>query len=229
PAIASDADIDAIAGDCARAAFGFAGQRCTAGRRILVARDREAELIDALAVATRALVVGEPTDERTEVGPLIDVRARDRIDAVVNRARAEGARLVCGGAIPDGFEHGAWYAPTLLRGVSPQSAVFLEESFGPIATITPFASVDEMLTLVNAVPQGLIATLYGGDAVLRRRFLDATKAGVLKFDCMPSGVHAEAPFGGWKTSGFGPPEHGRWDADFYTRTQAIYGNAPRPD
>lgn len=227
--VASDADIEAIAGDCARAAFGFAGQRCTAGRRILVAREREAELIDALALATRALVVGEPTDERTEVGPLIDVRARDRVDAIVKRARAEGAGVVCGGAIPDGFEHGAWYAPTLLRGVSPQSAVFLEESFGPIATITPFDSVDEVLALVNAVPQGLIATLYGGCAALRRRFLDAAKAGVLKFDCMPSGVNAEAPFGGWKNSGFGPPEHGRWDADFYTRTQAVYGNAPRRD
>ncbi|AHE98461.1 aldehyde dehydrogenase [Thioalkalivibrio paradoxus ARh 1] len=218
-----DADIPAIAAVLARAAFGFAGQRCTAGRRILVVREREAELLQALEAATRALVVGEPGDVSTEVGPLVSAEARDAIADVVTRALEGGAGVVCGGIVPRGLDHGAWYAPTLLRNVAPETRIFREESFGPVALVSTVRDFDEALTLVNAVPQGLVATLYSDDPHLQERFLTEVRAGLLKINCPPAGVHAEAPFGGWKASGLGPPEHGRWDAEFYTRVQAIYG------
>lgn len=224
-----DADIEAIAGEIARAAFGFAGQRCTAGRRIVVVRERERALVEALRAATLALAVGDPFSPRTEVGPLVSAEACSRIEASVASAVAGGAELVCGGHIPAGLEHGAWYAPTLLRKLGPDAPLFQEESFGPIALVTSVDGFDQALEYVNGVRQGLIATLYSHDEALQRRFLAGTRTGVVKFNCAPSGVHAEAPFGGWKASGFGPPEHGRWDAEFYSRAQAIYGMPARKD
>ena len=223
-----DADIPAIASVLARAAFGFAGQRCTAGRRILVVREREAELLQAMEAATRALAVGAPANAPTEVGPLVSAEARDAIAAVVTRAREGGAGLVCGGCVPPGLDHGAWYAPTLLCNIGPETRIFREESFGPVALVTAVRDFDEALNLVNAVSQGLVATLYSDDTHLQQRFLTGARAGVLKINYAPSGVHAEAPFGGWKSSGMGPPEHGRWDAEFYPRVQAIYGITDLP-
>jgi acyl-CoA reductase-like NAD-dependent aldehyde dehydrogenase len=84
---------------------------------------------------------------------------------------------------------------------------------------------EHALTLLNGVRQGLIASMFGGSRDLRRRFMDEARAGILKFDQGTAGVDVSLPFGGWKASGIGPPEHGEADWHFYTRLQAIYGSA----
>jgi acyl-CoA reductase-like NAD-dependent aldehyde dehydrogenase len=227
--IMGDVDISRIADDLARAAFSFAGQRCTAGRRILVERGRHRELLEAVAAAAAALQVGRPEDLSTDVGPLISRQQQAAVAAAVAHAAHNGGRIICGGHVPAGFEEGCWYAPTLVDGVSADSPLFTQESFAPIAVVHPFCGFDEAIQLANGVPHGLVATFYGDDVHLQQRFLAEVQAGVVKLNCTPSGVHAAAPFGGWKESGFGPPEHGKWDEELYTRAQALYGfGAYRP-
>jgi len=94
--------------------------------------------------------------------------------------------------------------------------------------VQPVADLDEAIRLVNLVEHGLVATLYSDSPFEQQQFLSAVEAGVVKFNCPPAGVHPQAPFGGWKASGMGPPEHGRWGEDFYTRVQAIYEAAHDP-
>jgi acyl-CoA reductase-like NAD-dependent aldehyde dehydrogenase len=224
--VMGDVDIERIAREIALSAFGFAGQRCTAGRRVLVERGRYARLVEALAAETEALCVGDPGETATVVGPVV---SRDRQAAAaqaVAGARRAGARVVCGGGVPAGMEHGCWFSPTLVTDVSPASALFREETFGPVAVVHPVADFAEAISLVNAVEHGLVATLYSEDEALQGRFLAEVEAGVVKFNRQPGGVDEDAPFGGWKSSGLGPPEHGRWDAEFYTRAQALYGFGP---
>jgi len=219
-------DAQAVADQVAHSAFSFAGQRCTAGRRILVQREGFSRLRDALIRSVGELVVGEPADPATEVGPLISRAQQQAVASTVAAGVRAGAQVLCGGKIPPGLDHGCWYAPTLVSGAGPDSVLFREETFGPVAVLHPVEDLEQAIGLVNAVEHGLVATLYSDDPRVQRRFLDAVQAGVLKLNRPPAGVHAEAPFGGWKASGLGPPEHGPWDEEFYTRVQALYGFHP---
>ena len=221
--VMGDADVGRIAEEIARSAFSFAGQRCTAARRILVERGRHRELTEALVAATRALHVGDPGLAATDVGPLISRAQQQAVATAVAAAVNGGARVLCGGGVPSGLEEGCWYEPTLVADSTPDSALFREETFGPVALIHPFDDIDAAVALVNAVPHGLVATLYSDDESAQRQFFAEAEVGLVKLNCAPAGVHADAPFGGWKNSGLGPPEHGHWDEEFYTRVQALYG------
>jgi len=223
--VMADADPERIAPELARSAFSYAGQRCTAVRRILIDSQQFDAMRNALVAAAGALRVGEPGRDDTEVGPLVSRAHRDAVAAKVEAALRAGARLECGGGVPRELDHGCWYAPTVLSGVAPDSALFREETFGPVVLLQPIDDLEHGLRLVNAVEHGLVATLYSEDPAAQRRFLAAAEAGVVKLNCSPAGVHAEAPFGGWKSSGLGPPEHGAWDEEFYSRAQAVYGFA----
>jgi len=220
--VLGDADLEAVVPGLVRNAFCFAGQRCTAVRRFIVER-RVAARFEALArEAMAALVNGEPDDPSTEVGPLISVAKRDRVLATVGNAIAAGARLVAGGDVPRGLAHGAWMAPTLLSDVNPRSQIAQEETFAPVAVVLPAAGVEEALAIANGVPQGLLLSVHTTDERARARVLEAAEAGIVQLTSGPLAVHPLAPFGGWKASGLGPPEHGIWDAEFYGRVQAVY-------
>ena len=217
------ADVDHLAAPLARAAFSFAGQRCTAIRRIIVARPVAHALEAALKTAVEALPSGDPLDPSTVLGPLVSSAHRDAIEAEVAEAIAAGARLVCGGQRPDAAGPGAWLRPALLADARPDSPIVQRESFGPIAMLLVADDLGHAITLANGVPQGLVAGLLGSDAAGRRRFAEQVEAGILRFDDGPLSPHPGAPFGGWKASHLGPPEHGIWDREFYTRPQAVYG------
>ncbi len=147
--------------------------------------------------------------------------------AAVSRAvAADGGRLLCGGSVPAGRRAGSWYLPTLVDQLPPDAALVQEESFGPVAVIQAADGYDEAIGLCNAVPQGLVASFFGRDAALQRRFAAQAEAGILRLNPSAFPVAAEAPFGGWKSSGIGLPEHGRWDRDFFARPQALYGELP---
>lgn len=222
--VLGDADLEHVVPALLRAAFAFAGQRCTAIRRFIV----DATIADRFEAVAKAAVtgvtVGDPRDPRTEVGPMISVGARDRVVDDVERALAGGARLMTGGVVPPGLEHGAWFAPTLLADVEPASAIAQEETFGPVAVLIPVADLEEALAVANGVVQGLILAVCTDDERARARVLEEGKAGIVQVGPGPLAVHPDAPFGGWKASGSGPPEHGEWDAAFYTRAQAVYGD-----
>jgi len=221
-----DADLEAEAVGLAVASFGFAGQRCTATRRFIVERAVAGPFTRALQDAVAALRIGDPAATDTQVGPLISLTARDQVLAVLERARAEGGRVLCGGTLPAGLDHGAYLAPALVTGLAPEADLVQEETFGPVAVIQLADDLDEALRLANGVRQGLVAGLATRDPAALRRFVEEVEAGIVKLTPGALPVHADAPFGGWKASGIGPPEHGAWDREFYSRPQALYGNAP---
>jgi alpha-ketoglutaric semialdehyde dehydrogenase len=224
--VLADAELETLAGDLARAAFGFAGQRCTAIRRFVVEREVAPRFEALVAGALGALRLGEPDDPATDVGPLISAEKRDRLRAAIDDACAEGARRIAGGGIPAGLADGAWLEPTLLADAHPASRIVQEESFGPIAVLQVAEDLEHALALANDVPQGLVLALHTSDPRARARLLEAAQAGMVQLARGPLAVHPRAPFSGWKASGLGPPEHGVWDRAFYARTQTLYEDVP---
>ncbi len=218
-----DADLELAAREIAAGAFAQAGQRCTANRRLIVHRDCRAELLELLESETAALAWGDPAEPETIVGPLVSATARDRLAALV--ARSEVERTVPHGAgLPPG--DGAWYPPTIARCDDPAHELVQHESFGPLLVVQTAADWDDAIALLNGVPQGLAAALFTASAELERRFVDEARAGILKLGRSTADAEVDVPFGGWKASGIGPPEHGSFDRDFYTRVQAVYSAAP---
>jgi acyl-CoA reductase-like NAD-dependent aldehyde dehydrogenase/nicotinamidase-related amidase len=221
-----DADVAAAAPALAAAAFGFAGQRCTATRRLVVEREIRDAFLEAFLAAVADLRVGDPEDELTQVGPLVSTAHRSRVVAALELALAEGGRVVCGGVPPPGLEEGCYYAPTVVSDLAPDAHLVREETFGPVAVVQTAEDLESALALVNGVDQGLVASIHTRDPARRARFADAAEAGILQLASGALAVAADAPFGGWKASGIGPPEHGIWDREFYARPQAVYGEGP---
>ncbi len=226
--VLADVDVEGAATALARSAFSFAGQRCTAVRRFIVEASIAARFERVLASATRALRIGDPRRDDIDVGPLISAEHCAHVAAVVAQALADGGRLVTGGREPEGRSGGCWFEPTLLAEVGPDTAIAQQETFGPVALILRAANLDDALSLANGVPQGLLAGLLSADAGARARFAAEIDAGILQFGPGPFALHADAPFGGWKSSRIGPAEHGRWDREFYARPQVQYGEAGAP-
>ncbi|HTR04313.1 MAG TPA: aldehyde dehydrogenase family protein, partial [Thermoanaerobaculia bacterium] len=223
------ADLGRAAALVAAGAFAFAGQRCTANRRAVVETGVFDAFLDRLAAATGALAWGDPLDPATEVGPLVSADARDRVAATLAAARASGASTLAPHAATAGAREleaaGAYLPPTIVVGAPPDAEIVQEETFGPVLVVERAASFDEALVLANGVRQGLVAALFSGPGPWRERFREAARAGVLKWDASTADADAVAPFGGWKTSGIGPPERGPGDLEFYTRVQTLYGEA----
>lgn len=223
--VLADADLETVVPALLRSAFVFAGQRCTAIRRFVV-EEPVAEAFEAMARhALPGITVGDPDDPATEVGPLVSAAARDRVAGVVRDACGTGARVVATGTVAPTLAAGAWLAPVLVAGADPGSPLAQEETFGPVAVLLTATDLDHALAIADGVPQGLVLALCTGDEHARRRMLDEGRAGIVQVGAGPLPVHPDAPFGGWKASGIGPPEHGRWDAAFYSRPQAVYGDS----
>ena len=220
-----DANLETVAALLAKSAYGFAGQRCTATRRFIVVRDDYELFVEQFLSAIEARVTGDPAAPGTEIGPLISRQHRARVSAAVEQAltNADG-RLLCGGREPPDRRHGSWYQPTLIDNVPPRSPIVQQETFGPVAVIQRAGDLTGAIALCNGVSQGLVATLYSDDSKVQQTFTEQAEAGILRINPGSFEIHPDAPFGGWKASGMGPPEHGIWDAAFYSRAQALYGN-----
>jgi len=208
-----------VARELVAGAFGFAGQRCTANRRVIVPRAALEAWLVRLEAAMAALVWGEPEDPDTVMGPLVDAEAAVRVMAAVTRAWRDGHPVITRAGGPTGPGHAP---PVIVVCEDRAHPIVLQETFGPVLVVQPAVDFDEALALQDGVAQGLVAALFGGSPVERARFLAEARAGVLKLDRATSDADAHAPFGGWKASGLGPAEHGPHDRDFYTRVQAVY-------
>jgi alpha-ketoglutaric semialdehyde dehydrogenase len=229
----SDADLADAAVKLAAGAFGSAGQRCTANRRLIVSAERAEELLERLLAATGALAWGDPLDPATRIGPLVSTAACARVAGVVERARAAGAdvttheaHLAREGSLAG---RGAYHPPRIVRCEDPHAEIVREETFGPVAVVQVVRTWEEALERLNGVSQGLVAALFTADAERRRSFLENAHAGILKIGSATAGVGAEAAFSGWKASGIGPAEHGSGDPEFYTRVQSIYVDDALPE
>lgn len=234
----ADADLDTAAEAIALGAFGFAGQRCTANRRLIVDATCRDTFMDRLVRATAALPWGDPLDEATLVGPIVSPGERDRIARAVDRARLDGWRPTQPHLADPRGSPGvrnathAWFPPTIIPCDDPDHEIVREETFGPVLVVQPAVNWEAALALCSRVPEGLVAALFTSSPERQADFLHRAEAGVLKINQATADVGVEAPFGGWKASGVGPPEHGPANREFHTRWQAIYGSDPlqvRPD
>jgi acyl-CoA reductase-like NAD-dependent aldehyde dehydrogenase/isocitrate/isopropylmalate dehydrogenase len=221
--VMSDVDFKVHARALAMSAFSFAGQRCTAIQRFVVEQSIFDSFRKEIVAATQALIVGDPRDPKTDVGPLVSRGHRARVQSALEQAVREGGQVLCGGTEPPGMEQGCWLTPAVVADVAPDRAVAQEEIFGPVVLLLAADDFDHAVEIANGVQHGLVATLCSNDTEYRRKFVDTIDAGIVNLVPGPLNVHPSAPFGGWKASGYGPPEHGVWDRDIFTKVQALYG------
>ncbi len=218
----ADADLDKFARESPYSVYDNAGQDCCARSRILVERSAHERVVEAFAAATRAIKVGDPSVDTTEVGTLVSAKQRDRVREYIEIGLAEGATLVLGGEPPTDpdLADGAYLMPAIFDGVSNDMRIASEEIFGPVVSIIPFDTEEEALRLANATPYGLSGSIWSRDIGKAMRSAKALQAGVISINTNSS-VHTEAPFGGYKMSGIGR-ELGMSALDLYTETKNVF-------
>jgi succinate-semialdehyde dehydrogenase/glutarate-semialdehyde dehydrogenase len=176
------------------------GQSCIAAKRFIVHTDVYDAFSDRFVQNMRDLVVGDPMEENTQVGPLATEQGREDLAELVADAVAKGAKVLCGGEAPD--RPGWWYPPTVIAEVTPEMRIYTEEAFGPVATLFRVGSVDEALEIANATTFGLGSNAWTNDAAEQERFVNELEAGQTFVNGMTTS-YPELPFGGVKRSGYG--------------------------
>jgi 1-pyrroline-5-carboxylate dehydrogenase len=203
--VTATADVDLAAAGTARSAFGFAGQKCSAASRVFVDESVAEEFVALLVERADAIAPVGPLEPAGFLSPVVDVAAVDRYHAVVEAVRADGEVLCGGHRLTDGeLAEGNFVAPTVVR-APDDSPIWSTELFVPLIAVRAVGSLDEALDRANAVPFGLTAGLFSGDAAEVARFLDRIEAGVVYVN-RAAGATTGAwpgvqPFGGWKRSG----------------------------
>ena len=208
-------------------AFGFAGQRCTANRRVIVKTKHADKFVYLLKSAAEKLVWDDPTKSTTDIGPVISTGKRDEHRALILAAEQSSdvrrvERLLPERAAELSIKGGAYAQPVIICCDKPNHLIVQEESMSPILVVQRANSFDEAVKLCNGVRHGLIAALFTKSPALKKRFLAEAQSGMLKINSSTVGVDVTLPFGGWKASALGPPEHGEADRLFYTRMKTIY-------
>jgi acyl-CoA reductase-like NAD-dependent aldehyde dehydrogenase len=194
--VAADADIEAAATAMAAHAFSFAGQSCISVQRLYVERPAYDRFVEAFVPKVEALKIGDPADEETDVGPVIDEDARERILEWIAEARDGGAEILAGGEERDGL-----IAPTVIAGASPELKVSCEEVFGPVVTVNAFDSLDEAIELANSTRYGLQAGIFTSRLDTAMRAGQELEFGGVIVNEAPTFRADQMPYGGIKDSG----------------------------
>ncbi len=196
----ADADWEKAADTSPLSVFANTGQDCCARSRVYVERPIYEAFVARFVAATARLVVGDPFDPATQLGPLVSAEQRSSVEEYLQDARQSGSRILCGGGRLD--SKGFYLEPVILTEVRPEHRCWREEIFGPVAAVVPFDDEASMLSDVNASPYGLSGSVWTRDLSRALRTTRIIQSGVLSVNTHSS-VHVEAPFGGFKQSGLG--------------------------
>lgn len=221
--VLADADLDMAASTIAAAAFGQAGQRCTATSRVLVEDSVHDAFVTKLREAAAALRPGASLATGTRLGPMVSRRQQIEVLGHIEKAKRHGGSIVLGGGAPGGaaFEHGCFVEPTIVTEVTPDMPLWREEVFGPVLAVRRIASFEAAIDAVNDSEYGLSAALFTNNLRHAQRFMDAVDTGQVAINLPTSGWDVHQPFGGFKESGSPFKEQGLEGLRFYTRTKMV--------
>jgi acyl-CoA reductase-like NAD-dependent aldehyde dehydrogenase len=218
--VLDDADPATVAAGIRSASLSNSGQICNALTRILVPANRSDDFVEALAAEMSSMVVGDPADPATQVGPLVAQRQQQRVRDYIDTGEREGARLVLGGTeLPDGVERGWYVRPTLFSNADNSMRIAREEIFGPVLTVIPYQDEDDAIHIANDSDYGLAGSVFTGDTDRGVAIAARIRTGTFGVN-QGYPMDPFAPFGGVKGSGYGR-ELGREGFDGYVDTKSI--------
>jgi len=220
--VLDDADLEQAVEVAVQGSYFSTGQRCTASSRIIVTAGIHDAFVKRMAERTKALVVGDARDPKTEIGPVVDARQLEQDERYIALGKDEGARLVAGGQRVKREKEGFYLAPALFTECSNAMRICREEIFGPVAAVMRAKDYDDALALANDTPFGLTAGVCTTSLKHATHFKRHAQAGMVMVNVPTAGVDYHVAFGGRKGSSYGSREQGRYAAEFYTTVKTAY-------
>jgi len=217
----ADADFEAAIDGALFGVFINQGEVCSAGSRILVERKIYSKFVEAMTAKAGKIKLGPPLERATKMGPLVSKEQYERVTSYIEVGRKE-AKMSVGGARPATFTKGYYVQPTIFYDVDNSARIAREEIFGPVAAVIPFDSEADALRIANDTPYGLAAAVWTRDIYKAFRVVKSLRAGIIWVNHMQP-TYVEAPWGGYKQSGFGR-ELGPWGIEEYLETKQVYVN-----
>ncbi|HEY5660259.1 MAG TPA: aldehyde dehydrogenase family protein [Gaiellaceae bacterium] len=222
--VLDDADLDLAVEGIVWSAFGTSGQRCTAASRVIVQDGVYEALQSKLVAEAERMRLGPGWEDDTDVGPVINKRALEKIHSYTEIGKDEGAKLLTGGEVAtgNGLDKGFFYRPTIFGEVDPQMRVAQEEIFGPTTALIPVKDVDDAIRVSNGIKYGLSSSIFTRDVNTAFRAMRDLEAGITYINAGTIGAEVHLPFGGTKDTGNGHREAGQAALDVFTEWKSIY-------
>lgn len=222
--VLEDADIDLAIDGAVWSAFGTTGQRCTAASRLIVQERVARPFTEHLVSRAQALRLGDGLQPGTDVGPLVNRQALEKVQRYMDIGRDEGATIACGGARPTGggLDRGHFFQPTVFVDVQPKMRIAQEEIFGPVTDIITCADLEQAVAISNDVPYGLVSAVFTNDIRKAMRALERMNTGIVYINAGTIGAEVHLPFGGTRDTGNGHREAGQAALDSYSEWKTVY-------